>query len=532
MRSGISLALIATHMHYSKALQSRLIYHARRVNVFQSLPRSIAVFSARQDKYRSSVDDKGGKLDLAPPKGSRDFYPEDMKVQQWLLSEWREVSHIHGFSEYDAPVLENEALYIRKAGEEVTSQLYNFEDKGKRRLALRPEMTPSLARMIMARRQTLPLPMKWFSIPQCWRYERMTRGRRREHYQWNMDILGIASVEAEAELLGSIICFFDRVGLTSADVGIKINSRVVLGALLKRLGVPDENFAPVCVLVDKLEKVPLDSLRNEFHILGLTDEVLKKLKEILAATSIGDIRHALALPSDSSAGLIDSCDTNEIDKLCVDSLDELEKLFEYADAAGYGDWLVFDASVVRGLAYYTGIVFEAFDRSGIFRAIAGGGRYDRLLETYGADSCLPACGFGLGDAVITEILADKGLLPVSPLDSRLPAAADIVVCTLKVENLPAPEAVVMHSAAMRVAVAIRKNSSILNMRVDLVLENKKMRWIFKHAERAGARFICFVAPDEWTDEKVLLKDLVDGSQTVVPLQKLCEALARLSSCRS
>ena len=166
-------------------------------------------------------------LDTNPPKGTRDFYPPDMRLRTWLFNQWRDVAALYGFSEYDAPVLESESLYTRKAGEEVTQQLYNFIDKGDRNVALRPEMTPSLARMVMAKKGGLSLPLKWFSIPQCWRYERMTRGRRREHYQWNMDIWGVDGIEAEAELLSAMVMFFKKVGLTSEDVGIKVNSRCV-----------------------------------------------------------------------------------------------------------------------------------------------------------------------------------------------------------------------------------------------------------------------------------------------------------------
>lgn len=159
-------------------------------------------------------------LDLSPPKGTRDFYPEDKRLQNWLFDKWRSVALKYGFEEYDAPVVESEELYIRKAGEEVTQQLYNFEDKGGRRLSLRPEMTPSLSRMVLAKKASLPLPLKWFSFPQCWRYERMTRGRRREHYQWNMDVWGVAGVEAEAELLSAIVSSFTEMGINSSDVSL------------------------------------------------------------------------------------------------------------------------------------------------------------------------------------------------------------------------------------------------------------------------------------------------------------------------
>ena len=202
------------------------------------------------------------KLDTNPPKGTRDFYPQDMRLRTWLFDQWRSVAQLYGFSEYDAPVLESESLYTRKAGEEVTEQLYNFVDKGDRNVALRPEMTPSLARMVMAKKGGLNLPLKWFSIPQCWRYERMTRGRRREHFQWNMDIWGVSGVEVEAELLSAMVEFFERVGLTSDDVGIKVNSRLVIGEVLTELGIPEEKFAATCVLVDKLEKVSASLLSN------------------------------------------------------------------------------------------------------------------------------------------------------------------------------------------------------------------------------------------------------------------------------
>ena len=195
------------------------------------------------------------KLDTNPPKGTRDFYPDQMRMRTWLFDQWRDVARLYGFSEYDAPVLESESLYTRKSGEDVTNQLYNFEDKGERRVALRPEMTPSLARMVMAKKGGLPLPLKWYSIPQCWRYERMTRGRRREHFQWNMDIWGVSGVEAEAELLSAMVTFFQNVGLTSDDVGIKVNSRLVVSEVLGQLGVPDDKFAETCVLIDKLDKV-------------------------------------------------------------------------------------------------------------------------------------------------------------------------------------------------------------------------------------------------------------------------------------
>ena len=190
---------------------------------------------------------KRATIDLQPPKGTRDFPPEEMRQRSWLFGHFRECAKVFGFDEFDAPVLESEELFTRKAGEEITTQLYNFSDKGDRRVALRPELTPSFARLILQQGKSLALPAKWFAIGQCWRYERMTRGRRREHYQWNMDIVGVSGVEAEAELLAAITTFFKRVGVTSADVGIKVSSRKLLQEVLTRFGIDGEIFrARVC----------------------------------------------------------------------------------------------------------------------------------------------------------------------------------------------------------------------------------------------------------------------------------------------
>ncbi|CAN0926137.1 Histidine--tRNA ligase, chloroplastic/mitochondrial [Linum grandiflorum] len=167
------------------------------------------------------------KIDVNPPKGTRDFPPEEMRLRNWLFHNFKEVSRLYGFEEVDFPVLESEALFIRKAGEEIRDQLYCFEDRGNRRVALRPELTPSLARLVIQKGKSAPLPLKWFAVGQCWRYERMTRGRRREHYQWNMDIIGVPEVTAEAELISSIVTFFKRIGITASDVGFKVSSRKV-----------------------------------------------------------------------------------------------------------------------------------------------------------------------------------------------------------------------------------------------------------------------------------------------------------------
>lgn len=451
-------------------------------------------------------------LDTNPVKGTRDFYPEDMRLRNWLFDQWRRVGKLYGFSEYDSPVLESESLYTRKAGEEVTQQLYNFVDKGQRAVSLRPEMTPSLARMVMAKKGALPLPLKWFSIPQCWRYERMTRGRRREHFQWNMvstytspnapllplylfyclvqpfdpfatqDIWGIDGVEAEAELLSAMVTFFQNVGLTSQDVGIKINSRMVIAEVLTSLGVPEDKFAATCVLVDKLEKVSLDEIQDDLEKLGLTRDVVEQLTSVLTNKSINSI--ATALPPSSEA------------------ITQLRKLWSLVEAYGISDWVIFDASVVRGLAYYTGIVYEAFDRKGELRAIAGGGRYDRLLETFGGDPT-PAVGFGFGDAVIIELLKEREILP-SFESSRI----DTVVFAMDESLYP---------QVIEIATILRTGGQS----VDIILDtSKKTKWVFKYANRIGVENVVIVGKDEWTNGEVSIKFLSEGTQISMKIPEL------------
>jgi len=267
------------------------------------------------------------------------------------------------------------------------------------------------------------LPVKWFSIPQCWRFETVQRGRKREHYQWNMDIIGEASISAEVELLGAITSFFSSVGVTSDDVGIKVNSRKVLSTILTVYGVTSEEFAPVCVIVDKLDKIgpeaTVELLVNK-EPTGLPEEAARKIVQSLSLKSVDELRDL----------------TGEQGK---EAVDELETLFEIAKAYGFADWIFFDASVVRGLAYYTGVVFEGFDRKGELRAICGGGRYDKLLSLYGSPEVVPACGFGFGDCVVIELLKERGLLPtlepevdfvVAPYNAELRAACAKVAALL------------------------------------------------------------------------------------------------------
>ncbi|KAG7964384.1 hypothetical protein I3843_09G167400 [Carya illinoinensis] len=420
------------------------------------------------------------RIDVNPPRGTRDFPPEEMRLRNWLFRIFREVSLLFGFEEVDFPVLESEALFIRKAGEEIRDQLYCFEDRGNRRVALRPELTPSLARLVIQKGKSLSLPLKWFAIGQCWRYERMTRGRRREHYQWNMDIIGVPDVMAEAELISSIVTFFKRIGITASDVGFKISSRKVLQEVLRCYSIPENLFAKVCIIIDKIEKIPMDEIKKELKSAGVSEKAVEELLQVLSIKSLTKLEEILG-----SAG---------------EAVADLKLLFSLAEKFGYSEWIEFDASVVRGLAYYTGIVFEGFDREGKLRAICGGGRYDRLLSTFGGDD-LPACGFGFGDAVIIELLKDKGLLPE---------------VNLEVENIVSALDVDLQGAAARVASILREKGQS----VDLVLESKPLKWVFKRAARINAQRLILVGSSEWQRDMVSVKILSSGEQYEVKLDEL------------
>ena len=413
-------------------------------------------------------------------RGTRDFYPEDMRVRNWLFDNFQSAARSHGFEEYDAPLLEHEELYTRKQGEEITQQLYGFEDKGGRRVSLRPEMTPSLARMVMARAGALPTPIKWFSIPQCWRYERTQRGRGREHYQWNVDVWGAEGTEADAELISVLATFFRSVGLGPEDLVIRVSSRKVLEEVLGSVGVSGEAFPAVCVIVDKMGKTSEEAMSAQLAEQGLDTDAISTIRSTLGLQDLDALSSALG---DGSP-----------------AVSELTSLFSLIDSYGISDWVVFDASVVRGLAYYTGPVFEAHDRAGELRAIVGGGRYDRLLSTLGGRD-MPATGFGFGDMVIMELLASKGLVPELSSGNQ-----DLVVSSD--ESL--------RPAAMSVAQRLRASGRT----VDLVLEDKRMKWVFRHAERSGAQRLVMVMPEEWGAGNVRIKDLESGEEIDISFDDL------------
>ena len=309
--------------------------------------------------------------------GFRDFYPDDCAFRNAIFANWRDVAHRYGFVEYDGPPLEPLDLFTKKSGQEIVTQLYNFKDKGDRDVALRPEMTPTLARLVTARHKDFKKPLKWFSIPQVYRYERPQKGRGREHYQFNCDIIGEPGLEADVELPAHLLDTLRAFGLTEKDFVIRLSDRVFWGDVMKTYGVPEEQHYDFIQAIDKSER-----------------EGKEKFAERLSK---------LTSNTDNLAGQVSATLDFSNDSVKSERLDTVEAGLR---ARGLGDYIKRDYTVVRGLAYYTGVVFEAFDRTGEFRAIAGGGRYDTLLKNLG-NVDLPALGFGMGDMVLGDLLKAK-----------------------------------------------------------------------------------------------------------------------------
>ena len=324
--------------------------------------------------------------------GFRDFYPDEFAARAHILATWRDVAHRFGFVEYDGPPLESLDLYTKKSGDEIVGQLYNFKDKGDRDVALRPEMTPTFARMVGARANAMRKPIRWFSIPQLFRYERQQKGRLREHFQLNVDIVGEKDVSADAELLAVAVECMRGFGLGPGDVRARVSDRRLLHAVLASLGVGDDRAPAVFAVIDKLDRQPKDISREKLAAAGIAPAAVDQLLALQSFKGVDAIGSAFGAEGEM-----------------IERLDDLTRYLEYTRALGIAEWVDVDLTIVRGLAYYTGTVFELFDAHGEFRAICGGGRYDNLLASLGGVD-LPALGFGMGDVVLGELLKARGKL--------------------------------------------------------------------------------------------------------------------------
>ena len=324
-------------------------------------------------------------------KGTRDFYPDEMRLRNWIVDKWREVSLRNGFEEYDAPIFEYLDLFTIKSGDEIAQQLFSFTDRGGRDLAIRPEITPSLARMVNAKVNALPRPIKWFSIPRLCRAENPQKGRLREFFQWNIDVIGVDDLLADAECIYTAVDFLREVGLTPEDVVVRIGSRPLVVKVLGQLGVSESAMDKVLVALDRRPKIAPEAFTAQCTEAGLTPD---QVVVICAFLDAGD--DAIEQLDD-----VDGIDAERAD---------LVELRTHLEAMGVWGYCKFDWHIVRGLAYYTGIVYEVFDAAASLRAVAGGGRYDNLLEVLGGPA-VGATGFGMGDVVLSILLGEKGRLP-------------------------------------------------------------------------------------------------------------------------
>jgi len=407
---------------------------------------------------------------IQPLKGTRDFYPELMAIRTWLYNTIRQVSESFGYQEYEAPFLESIELYGAKSGEElVKKQSYVFPDRSGDLITLRPELTPSLTRMIAQRQRQLTYPLHWWSFGPFWRYETPQRGRTREFFQWNIDLIGVDTPEADAELITILATFFRTLGLKPQDVNIQVNDRRLLDTELAEMGFSVKSRAEALRWIDRRDKLSHSEWEAYGQEIGVTDSQIESVMQMLQNDSLWK------------------------------KSNELVRAFDALKAMGVIEYILFNPAVVRGLDYYTGIVFEAFDVSGeVPRAIMGGGRYNNLLGAVGGES-LPATGFALGDVVISLILESKGLIPKDVGDSP----ASILVTVFDSERL---------SNSLNFTAELRG----AGLKVVCYPEVVKLPKQFKYADRMKISTVAVIGPDEAINNQVTIKVLSTGKQQTVP----------------
>jgi histidyl-tRNA synthetase len=416
--------------------------------------------------------------------GFRDFYPPDLELRSHIFTTWRTVATRYGFEEYDGPPLEPLDLYTTKSGEEIVGQLYNFTDKGDRAVALRPEMTPTLARMVAARAGELRKPIRWFSIPQLFRYERQQRGRLREHFQLNCDLIGEAGPLADAEIIALAIDCMRAFGLGPGDVRVRLSDRRVLTAILRQRRFPAESIGQAFEFIDKFERrrpeqiQELSSKAECFAPGGIDD-----LVQIARIRGWQELQQELQRSPES-----------------LNAAEPLREVHQTLTHMGLGEFVEVDLTIVRGLAYYTGVVFELFDAGRTLRAICGGGRYDNLLRELGGVD-LPALGFGMGDVVLGELLKEKGLTPAGL------SGMDVFLAFITQDDLP-----------FVLSLAHRLRDS--GFRVEYPLGPQTVGKQLKLADARRSRFAVVVGPDERSRGEVVVRDLRTGLQEPVRQDRL------------
>jgi histidyl-tRNA synthetase len=411
-------------------------------------------------------------------KGTRDFYPEEKAVHSWLQSKIAEASREFGYQEWDGPFLEKIDLYAAKSGEElVKEQAFVFPDRGGDLITLRPELTPTLARLVAQKQGELPFPLRWWSFGPFWRYERPQKGRTREFFQWNIDLIGTNNPESDAELIGVAATFFQKVGLRPDQAKIMINNRRLINASLAELGIAAEQRVNVTRLIDRKDKLRPEDWDHNALEMGLTAEQLAGLKALLEDTDLWQ------------------------------KSDELRRIFDVLAAMGLREYVGFDARIIRGLDYYTGTVFEARDLDG-GRAILGGGRYDNLVNDVGGDP-VSAVGFAMGDVMITVVLQKYGLIPAFAL-----TPSKVLVTVFDENSL---------LSAFRLTAELRQ----AGVGVTVYPEAAKLNKQLKYADRLGVKLAVIVGPDEEAAGVATVKDLAVRTQTTVKREELA---AYLKSC--
>jgi histidyl-tRNA synthetase len=405
---------------------------------------------------------------IASVRGTRDFYPEEMAVRTWLYDKVREVSEAFGYQEYDGPFLETLDLYAAKSGEElVKEQSYVFPDRGGDLITLRPELTPSLARMVAQRQRALVYPLRWWSWGPFWRYEKPQKGRSREFFQWNIDLIGVDTAEADAEMIAIAATFFKNVGVAPQEVNILVNNRKLMDQEFAEMGIAPEMRPDVLRLVDRREKLSPSEWRAYAQEIGLIDSQFERLQDTLSDPDLWR------------------------------KSPRLVRIFELVEALGVGEYVRFAPHVIRGLLYYTETVFEAWDVEGNFRSLFGGGRYDNLVADVGGEN-LPAVGFAMGDMVVSLVLDKFGKLP----NNLSASPAPVLVTVFDEASLP---------ASFSLAAELRK----AGLKVAVYPEAARLGKQFKHGDRMGMRVAVVVGPDELAQGNAALKDLRTGEQMTV-----------------
>lgn len=413
-------------------------------------------------------------MKIQPVKGTRDFYPPQMAIRNFIIDGWKKSSIRNGFEEYDGPIFEHLKMYQIKSGDEIVEQLFNMTDRGGRDLAIRPEITPTLARMVNQQINTLARPIKWFSVPRLCRAERPQKGRLREFFQWNIDVIGIDDVRADAEVIFTAVDYLRGLGLKSTDIKAKISSRKLLGRLLLSVGIAQEQLPGLYALLDKKAKLPQEAF----------DELLAKQVEDSKAADY--IKHFMN---------VNNVDDIEIkDSQVQDAVDEVKSLFDCLAKMGIEDYCVFDMSIVRGLAYYTGVVFEIHDIVGQLRAVCGGGRFDNLLKDFGGPD-IPATGMGMGDCVLEILLTEKGLLP-----EKLPTKSIEYYIISTDESL------------LDQAIALTAKIRTKGVNADFAYKSGKIGKLLKTASDINARN-CIIIGQEFIERNALtIKNLLTSEQ--------------------